>query len=229
MTITPRPNSSLPDRVRYPQTSVQKTLDRYKLELSGFYYDYRNKQLYTYINVFPFGPVGTAVNIPKSKVPGVDFSWRANPLRGWSISGGVTYIRSEIEEVNPTTQTYDLELHPVSIVGNRFNFAPDWSGTVDTEYHFAATNGLEPFIGGGLQFASKSYSDLAQSSLSTLPSFVSLDARIGLESAKGWRVSVWARNLTNRLYLTNVISAGDTIARYTGMPRTFGCSFGYDY
>jgi len=199
-----------------------------EFDLSGFYYDYRNKQLYTYKNVFPFGPVATAVNIPKSSVPGVDFSLRVNPLRGWSISGGMTYIRSKIKEVDPTTQTYDLTLHPVPIVGNRFNFAPDWSGTVDTEYRFATAHDLQAVIGGGLQFASQSYSDLAQSSLSTLPSYVTLDARIGLESAQGWRVSVWSRNLTDKLYLTNVISSGDTIARYTGLPRTFGLSFGFD-
>lgn len=33
MTITPRPNSWLPDRVHYPQTRVQKTLDRYNFYL----------------------------------------------------------------------------------------------------------------------------------------------------------------------------------------------------
>jgi iron complex outermembrane receptor protein len=154
---------------------------------------------------------------------------RANPLRGWSISGSVTYIRLKIQRVNPTQQTYDLTAHPVPIVGNRFNFAPDWNGTVDTEYRFATAHDLEAFIGGGLQFASKSYSDLAQSSLSTLPGYVTLDARIGLESAQGWRVSMWSRNLTDKLYLTNVVSTGDTIARYTGLPRTFGLSFGFDF
>ena len=205
-------------------------LDRkLQVELSAFYYDYRNKQLYTYIRVPIFGPVATATNVPKSSVQGIDFSLRANPLPGWTVSGGVTYAKSEIKETDPSSQSYDLLLNQVNIEGNRFNYAPDWSGAADTEYRFPAVADLQAFVGGSVRFASKSYSDLANSSVSTLPGFAIFDLRVGLESPKGWNVSVWTRNLANKLYLNNTVAVADAIVRYTGEPRTFGVSFGIRY
>ena len=205
-------------------------LDRkLQLELSGFYYDYGNKQLYTYVRVPIFGPVATSTNIPKSSVKGFDASLRANPVPGWTLSGGVTYAKSKIKRVDPLSESYDLLLNEVNIVGNRFNFAPDWSGSADTEYRTPASPDLDIFAGGTVRFASKSYSDLANSSVSTIPGFAVFDVRLGLESRKGWTVSVWSRNVTNKLYLTNIVAVGDAVNRYTGMPRTFGLSFGARY
>ena len=71
-----------------------------------------------------------------SSVKGVDFSLRATPIPGWTIGGGVTYAKSKIKSEDPNVQGYDLLGHPVPLVGNEFNFSPDWSGTADTEYRF---------------------------------------------------------------------------------------------
>jgi iron complex outermembrane receptor protein len=206
-------------------------LDRkLQLELSGFYYDYRNKQLYTYVRVPIFGPVATATNIPKSSVTGFDVSLRANPLPGWTFNGGVTYTKSKIKRQDPNSQYYDLlNVEVPSIEGNRFNFAPDWSGSADTEYRTAAAPNLDAFIGGTMRVASKSYSDLVNSGISTMPGFAVFDARLGVESTKGWNLSVWSRNVTNKLYVNNIVTTGDAVVRYTGMPRTFGLSFGVRY
>jgi len=199
---------------------------RVQLELSGFYYDYKNKQLFTYTQVPPFGAVFTAANIPKSSVKGVDISLRAEPVPGWTISGGATYAKSKIKKEDPNVQGYDLLGQPVPLVGNEFNFSPDWSGTADTQYSFPTSGDLTPFVGGSMRFASKSYSDLANSSVSTLRGFTVFDVRAGVESDKGWNLSVWSRNVGNKLYETNVVATGDAILRYLGMPRTFGASFG---
>jgi len=205
-------------------------LDRkLQVDLSAFYYDYGNKQLYTYVNVPIFGPVATATNIPKSSVKGVDFSLKAKPLPGWTIGGGVTYARSKIKKVDPLSESYDLLNNLVDITGNRFNFAPDWSGVADTEYRSAASDNLDLFFGGGVRFASKSYSDLANSGISTMPGYAVFDVRAGVDSEKGWNLSVWSRNVTNKLYLNNIVTTGDAVVRYTGMPRTFGMTFGVRY
>ena len=46
------------------------------------------------------------------------------------------------------------------------------------------------------------------------------------ESEKGWNLSVWSRNVTNKLYSNNIVAVADAVVRYAGMPRTFGLSFG---
>ena len=172
-----------------------------QVELAGFYYDYKNKQLFTYTQVPPFGAVYSAANIPESDVKGVDFSLRATPFSGWTIGGGVTYAKSKIKSEDPNVQGYDLLGHPVPLVGNEFNFAPDWSGTADTEYRFPVWGSeVTAFLGGSMYFASKSYSDLANTSVSTIPGFAVFDVRAGVESEKGWNVSggaaMWGTSCT---------------------------------
>lgn len=58
-----------------------------------------------------------------------------------------------------------------------------------------------------------------------MPAYTLLDARIGIESENGWRLSLYGRNLTDEYYWNSVASAGDGAVRFTGEPRTFGASF----
>ncbi|PLS69823.1 TonB-dependent receptor, partial [Salmonella enterica] len=55
------------------------------------------------------------------------------------------------------------------------------------------------------------------------PGYGLLDARIGLGRAdERWAVTLWAKNLTNKLYRTSVIPfLGDEASLY-GAPRTYG-------
>jgi iron complex outermembrane receptor protein len=55
------------------------------------------------------------------------------------------------------------------------------------------------------------------------PSYGLLDARISFgPEGKRWAVALWAKNLTDKLYRTNVIPFfGDEVSQF-GPPRTFG-------
>jgi outer membrane receptor protein involved in Fe transport len=53
-----------------------------RVEASGFYYDYRNKQVRGRVADPVFGAVEALVNIPKSRVFGFQGSLRARPARG---------------------------------------------------------------------------------------------------------------------------------------------------
>ena len=56
--------------------------------------------------------------------------------------------------------------------------------------------------------------------------YATVDGRVGYESEKGWRMMVWAKNIFNKYYWTNVLSASDSAARLAGMPATYGVTFG---
>jgi outer membrane receptor protein involved in Fe transport len=55
-----------------------------------------------------------------------------------------------------------------------------------------------------------------------------LDLRAGYEAVGGkWRAQVWAKNVTNKYYWTNVIPASDVAGRFAGRPATYGVTLGF--
>ena len=113
--------------------------------------------------------------------------------------------------------------------GSEFNFAPPVAATADAEYRTDIGGDLEGFVGGSLTYNARTFADLGEPDRFKVPAYTLLDARIGIESSHGWRVSVWGRNLTNEYYWNSVNSGGDESNRVAGAPRTFGASFGYRF
>jgi outer membrane receptor protein involved in Fe transport len=81
----------------------------------------------------------------------------------------------------------------------------------------------------GRPWGSRQRVDLAKTSSLKISSYALLDARLGLTSAKGWNLSVWGRNLTDKYYWTNVFETADVLDKVTGLPRTFGITVGYTF
>ncbi|MEJ2458020.1 MAG: TonB-dependent receptor [Novosphingobium sp.] len=198
-------------------------LDRHvTLSAAAFYYDYRDKQFFTYGNVPPLGVVSTEVNIPKSKATGAEADIQLRPFKGLTSRASFTYIRTRIGDY----QGRDITTAIVDFKGNSFNYAPEWSGTFEIEYRSKIGGGLEAYVGGNALYNSKTYADLANSPDSLIKAYTVYDARIGIESAHGWYGSLWVRNLTDKYYWTSVGVGSDIIWRYAGLPRTAGATFG---
>lgn len=193
--------------------------------ISAFHYDYKNKQFFTYVPVGGFITVATIKNIPSSKVKGFDFDVTARPIVGFTLRGALTYVKTEIGDY----AGFDYTGTPVNFKGSPFTFAPPVSATLDAEYRTPVNSDLEGFVGGGLLYNSKTYADFGKPLKYTIDPYTTFNARIGIESSKGWRVSLWARNLTNKYYWNSVTSGGDEAIRITGQPRTFGASAGFTF
>jgi iron complex outermembrane recepter protein len=198
---------------------------RVQLDVAGFYYDYRDKQFYTYIPIPIIGVGATLVNIPKSNEKGIDANITANPISGLTLHGGVTYIDTRVGEYHG----FDDDGNPVDFTGKQFNYAPPVSATLDAEYRVDVAPRIQSYFGVGDVYNSKTYADLGESRANELPTYTVLDARLGLESAAGWRFGLWVRNVTNRYYWVSSQLGGDTAVRIVGMPRTFGLTAGYRF
>ncbi|MDB5978112.1 MAG: hypothetical protein JWR07_4872, partial [Nevskia sp.] len=48
-------------------------------------------------------------------------------------------------------------------------------------------------------------------------------------SEEGWTLTLFGRNVLNEFYTVGTINTGDTVARFTGMPRTYGLRLSYEY
>jgi outer membrane receptor protein involved in Fe transport len=58
---------------------------------------------------------------------------------------------------------------------------------------------------------------------------VLLNPYIGVKSDDGWKITAWAKNVTNKFYITNALFVYDNDVRYTGRPREFGLTVGRSF
>jgi outer membrane receptor protein involved in Fe transport len=189
------------------------------INAAGFYYDYRDKQFYTFIPLPPIGVVSTLENIPKSKVKGVDVDFTANPINGLTLRGAMTYIKTRIGRYSG----YNVTGQPVTLTGNEFNFAPPVSATFGADYKKPISSDLKGVIGVDGLYNSRTFAGLDESASTRLPAHTIFNARVGVETEK-WSANLWIRNLTNKYYWVAVFTAGDTLVKSAALPRTFGFS-----
>jgi iron complex outermembrane recepter protein len=117
---------------------------------------------------------------------------------------------------------------------------PKLSYGLNVDYKGKTASGGHPFI--GFTISGRSSSDAAPggsrivfpadpltrvlpglTNVYKLPSYTSVDGRVGYEAEDSkWRVMLWAKNVFNTYYVTNVIASSDTTARFAGRPATYG-------
>lgn len=201
---------------------ADRTLD---LTLAGFYYDYRDKQTLTRFVDPLFGVLLKLGNIPKSRVVGFEAaaSWR--PAPGLSISPSLSFTDSKVQG---HYLSYDYLGNAVDFGGHGFPLAPRVQGALDAQYRWALSPLVDAFLGGNLTVQGVTYAGFVPNSVERIPSYALVDLRAGIETG-GWRLSVWARNLTDKWYWNSSTRINDALVRQTGMPRTVGLTAAFDY
>lgn len=207
-----------------------------KLELTAaaFYYDYKDKQLRGRLPDPVFGTLEGLVQIPKSRVQGVELSILARPVDGLRISVGGTYIDTKIKQFvgfQPDATTADF-------AGQRFPFAPKLTAIADAEYEFPVASSVNAFFGVSATHNGKTSSTLANSDTATIirdarfdmRSYTLVDLRAGINVPdSNLRVGAFVRNVGNVYYWTNVQDNLASVTRFAGMPRTYGLQVTWRY
>lgn len=244
-------NSVTQEKVLAYEAGVKSGLfdRRLQLNAAGFYYDYTNKQLRGRIldtSGF-FGVLEALVNIPKSRVWGVEISAQSAPIAGLNISLAGTYVNSK---VTGDYMNYDPAGNLINYKGLAFPHTPKWNATASIDYDFALTDGIGGFVGGNLVyqsrtsglFVNKAVLAASQPSPVARPgafydprtfdvkAFTTVDARVGIKSADDqWRAWLWGKNIFNTYYWNNVTSSLDTIYRLASPPATYGASVSFRF
>jgi iron complex outermembrane recepter protein len=212
------------------------------LDGAAFYYDYANKQLLTK-RVDPLvGAIPALANIPKSRVIGAELELTAAPVESLLFSAGLTYLDGQITQytgVNAATV-------PTNFAGTPIPFTPTWQYQLTADYNFPIEGGIRPFVGASLSGRTDTSSIIGSAvgaiinpgyrssvplaSTYDLPAYWTLDLRAGVASADGtWRLWVWGKNVTDKYYWNNVVTAFEVIDRYAGQPATYGVTLNYKF
>ncbi|MBZ6379655.1 TonB-dependent receptor [Pacificimonas flava] len=197
-----------------------------QLNVAGFYYDYKDKQLSSY---FP-DPIYTAlsrlVNVPTSNAWGIDGDVTVYVGDELTISAAATYLQTEIEAydgINAAGQpeTYD---------GSEFPYSPEFSGSLTVNYDAPVSSSLGMRITANGRYQTEVFTTLENEYPYTIDDYAIVNASAALYGLDtGWEVSVWGRNLTDTYYWSAVASNANTVVRFPGRTRTFGLSVSYDF
>ena len=192
--------------------------DLFSLDLSAFYLDWEQVQLFLVVNNFGVnGNGGTAVS------KGLEFAASAFPASGLTFALNGAFTDAQL--------TQDTHAIVGGKDGDPLPYVPEWSLGFNADYEWTAWGSARTFVGGSLgytgertvQFDSRG----ADGSIRKANSFVSLDLRAGAYFGR-WSVEIFGKNLTNDLGVTSIGAAGTLPNGALGLgltrPRTIGVS-----
>jgi iron complex outermembrane receptor protein len=225
-TLQPILNTEFPrETVQSYELGVKAMLANRTVRLNAAVFDqrYTNFQLNTYTGI-QF--VVSSVRKVGSKGVELDTEW-ATPLSGLSLSGGVTYAFTNIDEFGGSLPLFAPDIAtPLHRLNDRLSFAPLWSGVVSATYTVPITAELAFHASVSEKYMS-SYntgSDLNPEKLQG--AYGLLNARLGIGAPDGkWTAEVWGANLANKGYYQVAFDAPfqyEQIDAFLGAPRTFG-------
>jgi iron complex outermembrane recepter protein len=194
-----------------------------RLNLTGFLTKYDDLQTQQFLQLTPNRPpdnfVVNAANGTEAYGVEVDVSARLGRLV--SLFGNYAYTRC--------TFTGELFISEgVDIDGNTCRRTPKHAFNVGGELAGPVTDELTASVGADLQFTSPYFFDNTNDPRTRNPSEHTLNARasIGNDDA-GWRLSVWAKNLTGELNFADKLELFGTIYGNYQPPRTYGVTFSW--
>lgn len=190
--------------------------DRVLLNLTGFYYDYEDLQVF---RLTGFGPLTD--NAAQSTIRGVEAEVELAPTDGLRFDGAVGYL-------DATYDTYTIDIPPSNFSGNRLNYAPKWTAHAGAEY--ATPIGPNELVFRvDWSYRSDTFFDRANTAFDTQESYSLVNARIRY-NAEEWYIDVFGNNLADKDYVTGQLInppfvCGCRVVN-VGAPRTYGASFG---
>jgi len=209
--------------VGFKSTVLDRTL---RVNGALFYYDYRDKQIRGRILVPIFGAIEELINIPTSNVEGGELNVEWRPIGGLSLTGGISYIHSEIQDFS----NYNASGMVISLDGASFPNAPAFQSFVSAQYNTAINDRIDAFAGVQYNYSSSTRGSIGFEPQLNLPSYNLVSAQAGISTSDGkWRLSFFVKNLTDTFYLTGANRSGETLISYAGMPRTYGVSLSYRF
>ena len=203
------------------ELGMKSTLANGKLQLStaGYYYDWRDFQATTAVDRNGIRLIVLA-NAGDAQVYGVEAeaTWHASDE--FVLRAGVNLMEAEI-------QTGEF-------VGDTPVQSPSFSGTLMASYRPGVTMGkLRPFVDIDYNHRSRIELALANNIADAQSGYGLLGFRAGFESEDGkWEVSVWGRNLTDKLYLTQSFGGDSTFLSgrlVYADPRMYGATLRFSY
>jgi iron complex outermembrane receptor protein len=192
--------------------------DNFSLDLSAFYLDWEDVQLFLVVNDFGInGNGGTAQS------RGLEFAASLYPTSGLVLSANGAYTKSELtQDTDPIVGGED---------GDPLPYVPEWSFGVNADYEWTLTGSTRAYVGGSLGYTGDRTAEFGNRTsdgrLRELGGYATLNLRTGVYLGR-WSVEIYGKNLTNERGVTVINEPGALPNGAIGLglirPRTVGVS-----
>ncbi|WP_309611596.1 TonB-dependent receptor plug domain-containing protein [Sphingomonas sp.] len=166
-------------------------------------------------------PAAVTVNIPRSKVSGVEFDGSIRPASWLTLGGAVNYTNARF------TDSLVSIGGGAPVLFGTYPDTPKWSGSVFGEVNVPIHNSITASLRSDVYSQSLFWfaSTGNRSPGAHVDGYTLVNFRLGVEdSAAGWAVSAHLKNAFNRVYYAGGIATGELFQFNTvvpGSPRTF--------
>ena len=186
-----------------------------RLNATVFRYDYSDLQVQSFLSP----GVVDITNASDAKVKGAEFEAQLRPASWLKLGGNLAYLNARYKNYTSALLPGNI---PYDASGNRLNLAPKWSYSVFAEADTAIGAG-SGFIRGEYNYRTRQFFTASNSGLDTQPGYGLLNASIGYTfPGENFELLAFARNLTDREYVTSTASFASGIVGRVGEPRTYG-------
>jgi iron complex outermembrane receptor protein len=188
------------------------------LNLSTFYYDYKNMQFLDVEN-----GLQKLVNIPKARVYGGEVELLARPTPALNLRVGLGLLDSKI--LRGELLGEDLRGHQLSNSPHAsLNLAADWT--------LAELSAGEISLHADSTITSRQYFDVFNNAAQSQGAYGLLNGSLNFTSPNHrWGAAIWAKNILNKYYYVYRLNIDTTEENYehVGAPRTFGVTLNYAF
>lgn len=221
------PNVFVPEQLDAFELGLKSELldRRLRFNAAGFYYDFKNIQLNTYVNSAP-----AIYNGKSAKLYGLDADITAAPVPGLTLTAGLSLVHARFDDFPIATTvilpTGGLVLGPfVSAKGKRLPQTPSMQINLGFEYKHSLPTGSLSFAAD--YFHSTRWYEGPENRLSQAPySLVNASITWNLDADEKYSVKAWGRNLTNARHANQLTAqTNDLDMIQPAAPRTYGASF----
>jgi iron complex outermembrane recepter protein len=224
-----------PETINAFEVGVKSDLldHRVRLDLSAFYYDYHDLQIYNLINpapgVTPPLPLTVLANAPRATIKGLEVEFDAKPLPALTTTVNLGFLQTELGTFVSGAGTASAQ----SFTGNQFPNAPKFSAIMTAEYRYPFASGDALALSGALSYRSHQFFESNNNPLVAQGAYWLLDARLAYTTADNrWTVAVYGKNLTGTQYqnfASDLTSGLGFIEEVVGPPRFVGGEVSYAY
>ncbi len=193
------------------------------LNISGFYYDYRDPQTFVrYIDPITGLSIQKVGNVDHARVFGTDIDLVLQPVTGLTLSGGLGLLDTRLSSFSTAAG--------VVPAGNRLPNAPAASFTGRVHYDVPLGSAVKIGFQVETRYSSPVFKEATNDPLIAAGRYWLFNGRIALTDARShWEVALWGRNLTDKRYEvqgTDLATLG-VVNRNYNAPRTFGIELSY--
>jgi iron complex outermembrane receptor protein len=129
-------------------------------------------------------------NAANAEITGLeaDFIYAPNSAQGLTISGGVSFLDTEITEV--LTPTDDV------VKGDSLAFAPEFQANLQARYEWALASGITAHVMPYIAHSGESYSDIIRMNRDEIQGWTMIGLTAGI-SGESWGAEMFLENLTD--------------------------------